>query len=69
VHTILENIGYGVFLALADVCPALEHQQFILYACGFNHAAVLGNVSKEYGQTTLLRVRILRGTNTTALAV
>jgi hypothetical protein len=46
-HAILENVGDGIFLALAYVGSPLEHQEFIFYPGGFYNTTILGNVSKE----------------------
>ena len=58
-HLSAKNTLAGILLGVEADGGTLEVPQTLVYAGRLHHAAVLGDVAEEHGQTAILRVGML----------
>ena len=66
---IAQNTFYCVFLAFKHAGAAGKFEDALVHACGFHHAAALGDVAEQYCQTAVLRVGMFNIADTAFFAV
>lgn len=69
VHLATENALAGVFLRVEAHGRSLKMPKLRSHAGRLHHATVLGDVSKQHGQSAILGIRVLQVANATVLPV